>query len=82
MEPDTRRKNKTAQTTLMFHVGNRFLLGKGWLAELTGYYNGRMAMGQMKIASFGQLTAGIQKSYGTTEPAYPFIQTTCLIPTG
>ena len=53
--------NKTAQTTLMFHVGNRFLLGKGWLAELTGYYNGRMAMGQMKIASFGQLTAGIQK---------------------
>ena len=53
--------NKTAQTTLMFHIGNRFLLGKGWLAELTGYYNGRMAMGQMKIASFGQLTAGIQK---------------------
>lgn len=53
--------NRTTQTTLMFYLANRLTLGKGWSAELTGFYNGRMAMGQMKIAPFGQLTVGIQK---------------------
>lgn len=52
---------KRAQTTFMFHLSNRFVLSKGWTAELTGLYNGKMAMGQMNIASFGQISAGIQK---------------------
>lgn len=43
------------------HLSNRILFAKGWAAEITGYYNGKMALGQMNIASFGQLSAGIQK---------------------
>ena len=53
--------SKSGKTTLMMHLSNRIMFAKGWAAEITGYYNGKMALGQMNIASFGQLSAGIQK---------------------
>ncbi|MGV3697198.1 outer membrane beta-barrel protein [Flavobacterium sp.] len=41
--------------------GNNFTLGKGWTAELNGYYQSRMVWGLFFIKHLSQISAGIQK---------------------
>lgn len=47
--------------TPMFNCTNQFTLAKSWTAELSGYYNGRMAFGQVLVKSCGELNFAIQK---------------------
>ncbi|HJV78890.1 MAG TPA: outer membrane beta-barrel family protein [Paludibacter sp.] len=48
-------------TTLMFHINNRISITKGWSGEITGFYNGKMAFGQINIFPMWRISAGIQK---------------------
>jgi iron complex outermembrane receptor protein len=41
--------------------GNSFTIGKGWTAELNGYYQSRMVWGLFYIKHLSQISAGIQK---------------------
>ncbi|MEO5776477.1 MAG: TonB-dependent receptor [Flavobacterium sp.] len=41
--------------------GNNFTIGKGWSAELSGYYQSRMVWGLFFIKHLSQISAGIQK---------------------
>jgi iron complex outermembrane recepter protein len=41
--------------------GNNFTIGKGWAAELNGYYQSRMVWGLFYIKHLSQISAGIQK---------------------
>lgn len=41
--------------------GNNFAIGKGWSAELNGYYQSRMVWGLFFIKHLSQISAGIQK---------------------
>lgn len=43
-------------------LNNQFSFGKGWSAELSGYYNGKIAAGQATISPVWQVNCGIQKS--------------------
>lgn len=50
-------------TSWDLNVNNSFVLGKkGWSAELSGYYQSRMAWGLFTIRDLAQITAGIQKT--------------------
>ena len=42
-------------------IRDRFSFGKGWGAELTASYNGKMAAGQATISPILQVHAGLQK---------------------
>ncbi|MCD8267125.1 MAG: TonB-dependent receptor [Parabacteroides sp.] len=42
-------------------LNNQFSFGRGWSAELSGSYNGRMAAGQVTISPFWQVNGGVQK---------------------
>ena len=53
--------NQNGKTTFMFNMNNRISLPKDWSAELSGFYNGEMALGQMSVFPLWQLSAGIQK---------------------
>lgn len=52
---------KQSATTFSFNGNVQFTLGKGWLAELGGYYNTRQAYGQFLMLPSGVINAGIQK---------------------
>lgn len=54
--------NKTnTQITPLLNCNNQFFFAKGWSAQLTGYYNGKMSLGQMKIPAGWSASAGIRK---------------------
>jgi len=48
-------------TTFQFNGSNQFDLGKGWSAELSGWFQTKAIEGQIIINPQGQLNAGIQK---------------------
>ena len=48
-------------TTFSFNANSQFTLGRGWLAELGGFYNSRQVNGQFIIMPSGMLNAGLQK---------------------
>lgn len=48
-------------STWIAGLNNQFAFGKGWGAELTASYNGRMAVGQATISPICQVHAGLQK---------------------
>lgn len=43
------------------NANNQFTMGKGWSAELSGFYNSRGVYGQFKTFGNGMLNAGLQK---------------------
>ncbi len=43
------------------NINNQFKFGKGWSAELSGFYNTKSKDGQFVIQGFGQASAGIGK---------------------
>ena len=48
-------------TTLQMNASNQFDLGKGWSAELSGWFQTRAIEGQIIINPLGQLNTAIQK---------------------
>ncbi len=48
-------------TSWDMNLNNTFTLGKGWSAELTGYYQSKMVWGLFYIKDLAQITAGIQR---------------------
>jgi outer membrane receptor protein involved in Fe transport len=52
---------KNGYTTFLINMSNRITLPKEWLAELSGFYNGKMAMGQINVAPMWKVSAAIQK---------------------
>lgn len=49
-------------TSFSFNMNNQFRLGKGWSAELSGFYNHKnLIVGQSFIGPMGALTTGISK---------------------
>lgn len=44
------------------NINNNITLGKGWTAELSGYYQSRMVWGLFYIKHLSQVSAGIQKT--------------------
>jgi hypothetical protein len=55
--------NKNKKTTIMFSLNNRISLPKDWAAEVTGFYNGKMAYGQISVSPIWRVSAGIQKKF-------------------
>lgn len=53
--------NKTSQITPLANCNNQFTITKSWTAQLTGYYNGKMSFGQMKIPVNWSVSGGIRK---------------------
>ncbi|RYY38534.1 MAG: TonB-dependent receptor [Chitinophagaceae bacterium] len=52
-----------ASTSLvMFNASNQFVLGKGWSAELSGWYRSRGVDGQIVISPMGQVSTGVSKA--------------------
>ena len=51
----------TSATTYLANINNQLKFGKGWSAELSGWYRTRGIEGQIAIKALGQLNAGIQK---------------------
>lgn len=47
--------------TPILNSTNQFTFGKTWTAEISGYYNGRIAFGQVLAKSCGELNLAIQK---------------------
>lgn len=47
-------------TSWDMNLNNTFTLGKGWTAELTGFYQSKMVWGLFYIKNLAQITAGIQ----------------------
>lgn len=43
------------------NLNNNFTIGKGWAAELSGFYQSRMVWGLFYIKNLAQVSAGIQK---------------------
>lgn len=48
-------------SNILFNANNQFKFGKGWGAELSGWYRTKGIEGQIIIQSMGQLNAGISK---------------------
>jgi hypothetical protein len=48
-------------TSWDMNMSNSFALGKGWSAELNGYYQSRMVWGLFYIKHLSQISTGIQK---------------------
>ncbi|HTL09295.1 MAG TPA: TonB-dependent receptor [Chitinophagaceae bacterium] len=48
-------------SNVLFNVNNQFSFGKGWSAELSGFYRTRGIEGQIAIMPLGQASAGISK---------------------
>ena len=55
--------NKNGQTTILFNMNNRINLPKDWSAELSGFYNSKMVLGQMFVFPMWRVSAGIQKKF-------------------
>lgn len=51
----------TEATNGQLNVNNQFTFGKGWSAELSGFYNSKDVDGQFTIQPFGQVAAGVSK---------------------
>lgn len=49
-------------TSWDMNLNNTFTLGKGWTAELNGYYQSKMVWGLFYIKNLAQVTAGIQRT--------------------
>jgi hypothetical protein len=49
-------------SNVLFNVNNQFRFGKGWSAELSGWYRTRGIEGQMVINSMGALSTGLSKT--------------------
>lgn len=60
---DLGQKIKQEQFTPTFSLNNQFSFPKGWSAELTGFYNGKMAAGQFLIDPIWSVSAGVQKKF-------------------
>jgi len=52
---------KVSASNVLFNVNNQFSLGKGWNAELSGFYRTRGIEGQIVILPLGQASAGVSK---------------------
>ncbi|MEP6727772.1 MAG: TonB-dependent receptor, partial [Bacteroidota bacterium] len=48
-------------SNVLFNVNNQFSFGKGWSAELSGFYRTKGIEGQIEIMPLGQASAGISK---------------------
>ncbi len=48
-------------TNFLWNVNNQFNFGKGWSAELSGFYRSRGVDGQIFMQPLGQLSAGVSK---------------------
>lgn len=48
-------------TTFNGNMNNRFVLGNGWTAELSGVYHSPLVSGQFHLIATGQVNAGVQK---------------------
>lgn len=59
--PDNYRTDVNKQLTPSASLSNQFSLSKNWSVELSGFYNGKMAMGQAMVYSLWQVNAGIRK---------------------
>jgi hypothetical protein len=51
----------SGSTAFRIRPNNQFTFNNGWSAELTGFYNSKVAYGQFEISSFWGTDAGIQK---------------------
>ncbi|REG99437.1 TonB-dependent receptor [Flavobacterium aquicola] len=58
---DFDQTKKNTQITPLANCSNQFIFGKGWTAQLTGYYNGKMAFGQLSIPDIWSVSGGIRK---------------------
>ncbi len=52
---------KVSASNILFNVNNQFNFGKGWGAELSGFYRTRGIEGQIEINPLGQASAGVTK---------------------
>ena len=48
-------------SNVLFNVNNQFQFGKGWSAELSGFYRTKGIEGQIQIDPLGQASAGVSK---------------------
>ncbi|MEO5683277.1 MAG: TonB dependent receptor [Chitinophagaceae bacterium] len=48
-------------SNVLFNVNNQFTFGKGWSAELSGFYRTKGIEGQIMINPMGQASAGVSK---------------------
>lgn len=53
-------------------LDNSFALGKGWTAELNGFYQSRNVWGQFIIRSLGQVSTGVQKISNDKKSTFKF----------
>jgi hypothetical protein len=51
----------SSSTSYSGNANNQFTMGKGWSAELSGFYNSRGVYGQFRTLGNGMLNAGLQK---------------------
>ncbi len=51
---------------------NTLSLGKGWTAELSGYYQSKMVWGLFYIKNLAQVTAGIQRTSKNKNSTFKF----------
>ncbi len=59
-------------TSWDMNLNNSFALGKGWTAELNGYYQSKMVWGLFYIKDLAQITAGIQKTSKDKNSTFKF----------
>jgi outer membrane receptor protein involved in Fe transport len=59
--PDNYPTDVNKRLTLSTNLSNQFNLGNNWSVELSGFYNGKMAMGQATVYPLWQVNAGIRK---------------------
>lgn len=59
--PENYEKEENKRLTPNIGFSNQFNLSGTWSAELTGFYNGKMAAGQATIDPLWQINAGIRK---------------------
>jgi hypothetical protein len=52
---------EVSASNLLFFVNNQFSFGKGWSAELSGFYRTKGVEGQIIIQPMGQMSAGVSK---------------------
>lgn len=60
---DGTTKESTRCLTPLLNLENRFDLGAGWNAELSGNYSGKMAYGQVMLSQSGNMNMAVRKSF-------------------
>ncbi|RYG04306.1 MAG: TonB-dependent receptor, partial [Chitinophagaceae bacterium] len=48
-------------SNILFNINNQFNFGKGWSAELSGFYRSKGIEGQITIQPLGQVSGGVSK---------------------